>query len=168
MAKVEQQRVAAPNDHEVVVFLIGMRFNKPWKIRQWLQVGTAMPRMLRELEANPELGMLHYEQWFGRTTILVQYWQSMEKLMRYSTSRDAEHLPAWVKFNRTIGSNGDVGIWHETYKVPAKHYECIYNNMPAFGLRKALGRLEATGEHHSALDRLGIDELERDEAPAQA
>jgi hypothetical protein len=32
--------------------------------------------------------------WFGRTTILVQYWRSMDQLLAYATNREAAHLPA--------------------------------------------------------------------------
>jgi hypothetical protein len=36
-----------------------------------------------------------------------------------------------------VGTDGSVGIWHETYKVAAGDYENIYVNMPLFGLGKA-------------------------------
>ena len=49
-------------------------------------------------------------------------------------------LPAWQAFNRAVGSNGDVGIWHETYVVRPGAYETVYNNMPPWGLGAA-GRL---------------------------
>ena len=35
---------------EIVVFVIGMRVNRPWKLAQWWPVFTAMPRMLRYLQ----------------------------------------------------------------------------------------------------------------------
>ena len=73
--------------------------------------------MLRELYEKPELGLIHHEMWFGRTTIQVQYWQSMEHLLAYAKNRSAAHLPAWAAFNRSIGKDGTVGIWHETYVV---------------------------------------------------
>ncbi len=46
------------SEQPVVVFLIGMRVNRWWKVRQWLRTALAMPRMLRELGQHPELGML--------------------------------------------------------------------------------------------------------------
>ena len=55
---IERARVAAKMDGEFVVFLIGMRFNRIWKIGSWWPVVTAMPRMLRELDQHPELGCL--------------------------------------------------------------------------------------------------------------
>jgi hypothetical protein len=113
-----------------------------------------MPRMLAELRAHPELGMLSGEMWFGRTTILVQYWRTLEQLLSYAKNRDAMHLPAWQGFNHSIGSSGDVGVWHETYAVSPGGYENIYVNMPLFGLGKVGTLTPATGALRSAEGRL--------------
>ena len=127
-----------------------------WKIHKWLPVLMAMPKMLKELQTNPDLGLLHYEMWFSRTVILVQYWRSMDQLMAYAKNKEAEHLPAWRDFNKSVGTDGSVGIWHETYLASKGTYENIYANMPAFGLGKA-GTLErAHGKRESARDRLNI------------
>ncbi len=56
------ERVTGRIDGEFVVFLIGMRVNRWWKVLQWLRVALAMPRMLRELHGKPELGFLGAEQ----------------------------------------------------------------------------------------------------------
>ncbi len=139
---------------EFVVFLIGMRVNRWWKIRQWLRVVLGMGRMLRELNEHPELGFLGAESWLGRTTIMVSYWRSMEQLLAYAKSRNHEHLPAWRSFNKLVGTNGDVGIWHETYRTRAGDYESVYANMPPFGLGKVGASLEAIGPHATAQGRL--------------
>lgn len=139
---------------EFVVFLIGMRINRWWKVWQWLRVGIWMPRMLRELAEHPELGFLGAESWFGRTTVMVSYWRSMEQLLAYAKSKDSQHLPAWRAFNKTVGTNGDVGIWHETYKSRAGDYENVYVNMPPFGMGRAGTAIEATGTYARAAGRL--------------
>jgi Domain of unknown function (DUF4188) len=141
-------------DGEFAVFLIGMRINRWWKVGQWLPVALAMPRMLRELTAHPELGFLGAEQWFGRTTIMVSYWRSIDHLLAYAKSRTAGHLPAWRAFNNAVGTNGDVGIWHETYKSRPGDYETIYVNMPPFGLLRAGMTCAAEGSHADAPSRL--------------
>lgn len=141
-------------DGEFVVFLIGMRINKPWKIHKWLPVLLAMPKMLKELYRNPEMGFISQESWFGRTTIMVQYWKSFEHLEKYAKNKDSKHLPAWSKFNKTIGNSGDVGIWHETYLSRTGNYECIYNNMPRFGLGKAGNYIPAKGNFKTARERI--------------
>jgi len=117
MVNIITERMTAELDDEFVVFLIGMRINHWWKIHKWLPVSMAMPKMLKELYANPELGFISQESWFGRTTLMVQYWKSFEHLEAYAKNRKGTHLPEWVKFNKKIGHNGDVGIWHETYLI---------------------------------------------------
>lgn len=155
MSSVRAERLAANIDGDFVVFLIGMRINSLVRVDRWLPVATAMPRMLKELQRRPELGLLHYEIWGGRTTLVLQYWRSIEQLLAYATNRQAEHLPAWRAFNRAVGTNGAVGIWHETYCVSAGNYENVYVNMPEFGLGKAGGLQPATGSRQSAAGRLG-------------
>ena len=54
------QRMTAEVDGDFVVFLIGTRINKPWKILSWWPVIRAMRSMLKELDANPDLGCLGY------------------------------------------------------------------------------------------------------------
>jgi len=154
MAALINARRMGRIEGEFVVFLIGMRVNRWWKVGQWLRVALAMPRMLRELAAHPELGFLGAESWFGRTTVMVSYWRSMEQLHAYAKSRTAEHLPAWKAFNKAVGTNGDVGIWHETYKSRAGDYENVYVNMPPFGLGAVAGLVEATGPNARAARRL--------------
>jgi len=155
MPKINQGRMAAQIEGDFVVFLIGMRINKLWKVWKWLPVMTAMPRMLAELAKRPELGLLHARTHFGiRNVMVVQYWRSFDHLHRYATDKDLAHLPAWAAFNRAIGENGDVGIWHETYLTKAGEYEAVYGNMPTYGLGHAGDIIPATGQARSAKGRL--------------
>jgi hypothetical protein len=134
-------RHVARIDGDFVVFLIGMRINRPWRVRQWWPVARAMPRMIKELEADKESGFLGATQGLLTTgPSLVQYWRSFEHLEHYARDANAEHLPAWREFNQRVRASGDVGIWHETYRVRAGEYETIYGNMPRVGLG-------AVGEH---------------------
>lgn len=154
MAKTIDKRMTGRVDGEFVVFLIGMRVNRWWRVWRWLRVALAMPRMIRELQSKPELGLLGVEQWFGRTTIMVQYWRSMDQLMAYARSRTSDHLPAWKEFNKRVGTNGDVGIWHETYRVRPGDFENVYVNMVPFGLGAAGQLVEASGHYARAEGRL--------------
>ena len=151
---IRRERLTATIDGDFVVFLIGLRVNAPLKIHKWLPVLRAMPRMLAELDARPELGFLHAETWFARTTLMVQYWRSLEQLLAYAKLRDAEHLPAWQAFNKAVGTDGSVGIWHETYVVSAGRYENVYVNMPEFGLGRAGTLQPAAGGRQSAAGRM--------------
>jgi hypothetical protein len=154
MARIFNERMTAIVEGEFVVFLVGMRINKLWKIHKWIPVLMAMPKMLKELYKNPEIGFMSCETWFGRTIIVVQYWKSFELLEIYAKSKNSNHLPAWKSFNEKIGSNGDVGIWHETYLSKKGSYECIYNNMPKFGLGKVGDHVPAEGKLKSASGRI--------------
>jgi hypothetical protein len=87
-------------------------------------------------------------------SLMVQYWRSFEHLERYATDPAHAHRPAWAAFNRALASSGDVGIWHETYRVRPGDYECIYNRMPAFGLARATRAVPATGRRESAPQRI--------------
>ena len=154
MKRIVTERVTARIDGEVVVFLIGMRINRLWKIHKWWPVAFAMPRMLRELAADGASGFLGVESWFGNPTIMVQYWRSFDDLERYAKDAARLHRPAWAAFNRAIASNGDVGIWHEAYRVRQGDYECVYNNMPPFGLARATQTVPAQGRLESARGRM--------------
>jgi hypothetical protein len=154
MGAIRAERLTAEIDGEVVVFLIGMRVNRLWKVHRWLPVARAMGRMLREIQADPSSGFLGVEQWFGNPSVMVQYWRSFDALERYATDKARAHLSAWAAFNRAVGSNGDVGIWHVTDRVRRGDYECVYNNMPLFGLAKATRAVPATGRRESAPGRM--------------
>lgn len=147
------RRVTASIEGDFVVFIIGARFNRWWKLPKYLWFVSTMPKMLAEVAAKPESGFLGWEP-LGLTAN-IQYWRSFEHLAAYSRSRDQTHYPYWVKFNKEIGSNGDIGIWHETFLVRAGEYECIYNNMPLRGLAKAARHIDAVGRASSAAGRLG-------------
>ena len=84
----------------------------------------------------------------------MQYWRSLDQLMAYASAREAEHLPAWQAFNRAVGTDGTVGIWHETYLSKAGAFESVYANMPPFGLGKVGPLVEAKGPYRSASQRL--------------
>jgi hypothetical protein len=155
MAEIIGRRVSGEIAGDFVLFLIGIRINRPWKFSRWLPVFSAMPRMLKELERKPELGLLHYRLHFGlASAMVVQYWRSFDLLNEYAHARNAAHLPAWAAFNKAVGTNGDVGIWHETYLIAPGKSESIYVNMPKFGLGAAGGIFDATGARSSAEKRL--------------
>ena len=49
-----------------------------------------MPRMLKDLESRPELGLLHYRLHFSlRSPWVVQYWESFEQLGGCARARDS-------------------------------------------------------------------------------
>jgi hypothetical protein len=156
MSQVFAGRYSAQLKGTFVVFLIGMRINRLLAFGKWVPVARAMGPMIRELYANKSSGFLHAETmvtWRG--VALVQYWRSFEQLHGYAHNRDANHMPAWIAFNRSVGNGGSVGIWHETYEVAAGRYECVYGNMPRWGLAGAGEHAPAEGQLRDAKSRMG-------------
>jgi hypothetical protein len=158
MAQIFKGRYTAQTDEPFVVFIIGFRINQLWAIHKWLPVGAAMGPMLQTLFRHPEKGFLWGEVFlYGLGVGLIQYWRSFEDLERFARQPSEPHLAAWKRFNQAIGSGGSVGIWHETYLVQANQYECVYGNMPMFGLAHATKHVPATGNRETARLRLGGD-----------
>lgn len=149
---------------EVVVFLIGFRPNALWKVRSWWPVASAMPRMLRHLDAHPGMGLLGAQGCLAPWPTFIQYWRSFDALERFSRDPSAPHLEPWRTFNRMARVSDDVGIWHETYRVRPSDMETIYSNMPATGLAKAVGSVPVGRGRDSAAARMG---LRADEVPPE-
>jgi Domain of unknown function (DUF4188) len=155
MPTIHPGRFAARIEGPFVVFLIGFRINRFFAFNKWLPVAKAMGPMLSELYANPQLGFLGGHSsllWPG--VAMTQYWRSFNQLVDYAQSKTATHLPAWKAFNQSVGSDGTVGIWHETYQVAAGQYECVYANMPPFGLALVGDHEPATGHLRDARARM--------------
>jgi len=162
MAVIFPGRYTAQSDEPFVVFLIGMRVNRLLAVRSWTRVAAAMPPMIDELRRNPELGLLHAEFFvYWRGVGVVQYWRSFEHLHAYAHAQNEAHLPAWAGFNRRIGGNGSVGIWHESYTVTSGQFECVYANMPRFGLAGATKHVAAVGRLENARMRIARDEAQK-------
>jgi hypothetical protein len=150
-------RMTADATEGVTVFLIGMRINNFRALRSWWPVFRAMPRMLRELSQDQGSGLLGYRLRLGspRDFEVIQYWESPEKLLGYAAAPERQHRPAWAAFNRHArAGRGHVGIWHETYVVPAGGHECIYADMPPYGLAAATAVVPVARRGEQAAERL--------------
>lgn len=166
---IHRGRFSAQIDGPFVVFVIGMRINQLWKFWKWIPVSREMGPMVKELFAHPEKGMLAANTFINwRTIMLVQYWRSFDHLEKFSRSSDDPHFEAWKRFNRRVGNNSSVGIWHETYSIPAGAYEAIYVNMPTIGLGQAGTLVPSTGRLENARARIsGSDVPSALEPPPQ-
>lgn len=156
MTPIYPGRFTAQVDGPFVVFIIGMRVNRLLAVHKWLPVARAMGPMIKELSAHPERGLLGAQTvFYWRGVGVIQYWRSYEALETFSRNPRASHLEAWKRFNRAVGADGSVGIWHETYLIDAGRYECVYGNMPRFGLARAGAHQPAVGAKETANRRLG-------------
>jgi len=157
MEDIFAARYTARVEKPIVLFLIGMRFNNLLAVGKWFPVARAMPRMLAELSKKPESGLLFYRSYLsGRVVLVQEYWESFDKLLAYAHDRAGQHFPAWAAFTRSIGTNGSVGIWHETYLIEPGKSECVYVNMPRFGLAAAAAHVKAEGRLAAAKDRMAV------------
>ncbi|MGO9778637.1 MAG: monooxygenase family protein [Streptosporangiaceae bacterium] len=77
-------------------------------------------------------------------------WRSSEV-----ATRQISTATSWRQFNRAVRASGDVGIWHETFRVRAGEYEAVYGNMPVFGLAAAARHLPAGRKGDTAAARIG-------------
>jgi hypothetical protein len=167
-------RVTAQPSEPFVVFLIGMRVNKFSAVRKWWPVASAFPRMIQQLQKEPELGMLGSELFYSLvplTTICLSYWKSFDHLERFARGKGGLHVEAWQRFMKDIGyTNGVVGIYHETYLIEPGKSESIYGNMPPFGLSKAFpGTVVGVGERLSrARTRIGTGKHADEPLPESA
>jgi hypothetical protein len=153
MTEINTERLHAEMDEPFVVFLIGMRIHSLWRVWEWLPVFLAMPRMLRELTRAD--GLLGSRTKPGlRNWMVVQYWRSFEDLEAYAIDPDAEHRPAWRRYDDELADSGAVGIWHETYLIAPDGYETVYNNMPDHGLGEVGRLVPASGRRARAGSRL--------------
>jgi len=128
-------------------------------------VGVRLPRDAADdqgARGGPRLRLPGRDQGLWTTgPSLVRYWRSFEDLERYARDPDAEHLPAWREFNQRVRASGDVGIWHETYRVRAGEYEAIYGNMPRVGLAAAGELIPVGSMNDTAALRIGAREDDR-------
>ena len=156
MSAIIPARMTAAHQGPLFVFIIGMRINRFHRIDKWLPVARAMGPMIAELSRDPESGFLGAQSMLAglRTVLLLQYWRDFDSLEAYARAREKAHWPAWTAFNKAVGTDGSVGIFHETYAVPAGASETIYANMPIFGLGKATSLVPATGSRNEARSRM--------------
>ncbi|PYE12766.1 uncharacterized protein DUF4188 [Williamsia limnetica] len=154
MSNVRRGRTTHLYDGELVVFHIGMTFNKWWRPDLWVPVFLAMPMMVKELSEDPESGLLDYEMLFNRNgPYVVQYWSSIDKLYEYASEGSLAHRPAWAKFNRTARkAPGAVGVWHETFVV--ERAESMVVDTKPLGLPRATTAVAVQKEHARAQSRL--------------
>ncbi len=153
MPEIFPGRWTADIEGDFVVFLIGMRVNRPWKLRKVAFMARTMPKLLRELADDPAFGCLGSWQAIHSPVapVVVQYWRSFDDLEAYAHA--LTHNAMWKRYFQLVKADGDIGIWHETFKVRAREYECVYGGMPRFGLATA-GEHRGLGSASQARQRL--------------
>ncbi|RGP63674.1 hypothetical protein FSPOR_8460 [Fusarium sporotrichioides] len=122
-----------PGANSVVVFHLGIQMNHPLGLAApgMSQVGKYFKAMMEDLESHrDEYGLLTSSSWRGderssnNTLLNIYYFRDVEGLHRFA--HGDIHRKAWDYMNKTKPKH--VGIFHETYSVPARAYENLYVN----------------------------------------
>jgi hypothetical protein len=136
-------RFMARNEEPVAVLLIGIKVNRWRSPARWMPVMFSMPGMIKELTRDPDSGLLGYRMLWGPRmgeVMLVQYWRKAGDIRAFAHDAQRLHRPAQGRFwDRYLKSVGAVGIWHEMFSLRAGAYQCLYGDMPAFGLGAVTG-----------------------------
>ncbi|OAA39957.1 hypothetical protein NOR_05951 [Metarhizium rileyi] len=121
------------SSQQLVVFNLGVQFNHP---RGRLcpygrDIGDKFTEMNnRLLERREELGLISVSEWAGfkpstaDTIMMSYYFKDVESIHKFA--HEEMHRRAWDWYNSL--RPGHIGIFHETFVVPAQSYETIYAN----------------------------------------
>ncbi|KIL90808.1 hypothetical protein FAVG1_05503 [Fusarium avenaceum] len=140
-----------PAANSVVVLHLGMQINHP--------LGLAAPGMDRmskffadmqeELNSHrDEFGMLGMSTWRGddrgsnNTLLNIFYFRDLESLHRFAHGE--VHRRGWDYINKSKLKH--IGVFHETYSVPAREYENVYVNCRPVMMGRASVRTTPVGE----------------------
>ncbi|KAG5916743.1 hypothetical protein E4U42_007521 [Claviceps africana] len=129
---------STPSDHPLVVFNLGVQFNHPQgqlcpHAKDLAEKFAAMTREL--LARRHELGLLSVTNWSGAddqpasgagpdTMLISYYFRDVESVHRFA--HEEMHRAAWDWYQAVRPHH--IGIFHETFVVPAHAHETIYVN----------------------------------------
>jgi hypothetical protein len=134
MADNLRSRFTISNQADVTVFVLGLRVNRVTAVRTWIPMLRTLRLLLAEAASADGSGLLGYRTYvrWPREVMVMQYWRGPTQLMEFA--QGTTHQQAWSDFYRLAVKGGAVGLWHETYAVPAGRYEAIYGILPPLGL----------------------------------
>ncbi|EMC90873.1 hypothetical protein BAUCODRAFT_118116 [Baudoinia panamericana UAMH 10762] len=144
---------SVPAKDDVVVFLIGTRFNHPLGLLApgVREFGGFMSSMIDQLDKEGFEDYLGSTSWLNAGTrdtsnelLIVQYWRSTEGLHKYANG--PLHRESWDWFNRNTKAYPHLAIYHETFKAPAGNHETIYLNSHASHLASTTTKVWENGE----------------------
>jgi len=130
---------SSPSSRQVVVFHIGVRYSHPLGLLApgVLEFRARLAAQYDELALRArEYGFLGGSFWRGaersrvNAGMAVMYFASLEGL--HAFAHDEVHRGAWEWYEGFVRRTGHrhIGIFHETFVVPAGRWETIYGNCP--------------------------------------
>lgn len=146
-------RYTAKIEGDFVVFIVGLSPNHIRDIPYAYQVYRRQIKLVKWLAARKEESGLYAWKlcWIGGPA-MIQHWRSFEDLELFAIREDAPHIHGLRWIHRTL-RRGGTSIWHETYKVHAGEYECIYGNTPRMLAARA-GEMILLPDSSRARDRI--------------
>lgn len=153
-----------PASQDVVVFLIGTRYNHPYGLLapNAEKVANYFTQMVSDLEEHPdEFGFLGATTWMNTRAaskneiMVVCYFRSVEGL--HSFAHADYHLKGWNWWNKEFHKMPHITIFHETYRVPAGNWESIYVNSKISGLQSTIFKVPEEGTGKEVYQRPIVD-----------
>ena len=152
---VRTGRWMATREAPFAVFVFGMRLNRLRGLPRYLWGLRVLRRILRDLDAHPEHGLLAGRVYrAGRTLIAVQYWESFDALDAWARDHRLPPRKPWQRYLREALGDEAMGLWHETYLASPGSWEGVYVNMPPWGLAEGGEAVEMQATRGSARQRL--------------
>ncbi|KAK2603494.1 hypothetical protein QQS21_004354 [Conoideocrella luteorostrata] len=138
---------SSPSSQPLVVFKLGVQFNHPRG--QFCPGGKEIAEKFLDmnrslLERRDELGLISVSSWggqqeeIGSTILLNYYFRDVESVHKFA--HEEMHRKAWDWY--TNERLDHIGIFHETFLVPAHAYESIYVNCKPLLMGAGLVRCE--------------------------
>lgn len=124
-----------PGAQPVVVFNLGVQYNHPLGMLapEVKQMGEYFEAMRADLhERRHDLGLLDMSFWRGAdrdsnsTMLMTMFFRDLEGLHRFA--HEPIHREAWDWWHAKARNPKHIGIFHETFCVPAGAYETLYVN----------------------------------------
>ncbi|KAG6192631.1 hypothetical protein E4U22_007826 [Claviceps purpurea] len=164
---------STPSSHPLVVFNLGVQFNHPrgQMCPYAKELAEKFAHMSRDLlSRREELGLLSVTNWTGLdlqpasgagpdTLLMSYYFRDVESIHRFA--HEEMHREAWDWYNSVKPHH--IGIFHETFVVPAHGHESIYVNCRPFMLgaslvkvddeKKTDGRTDGGEDHEASKSR---------------
>jgi hypothetical protein len=68
---------------------------------------------------------------FDNSMCWISYWKSVDHLLAFA--HGSAHRKGWDMYLKLIKEHKHLGLMHELYAVPKKHWETMYHNYEPFG-----------------------------------
>ncbi|KAH6952452.1 hypothetical protein BKA56DRAFT_505148 [Ilyonectria sp. MPI-CAGE-AT-0026] len=131
-----------PADADICVIIISACSNHPLGMfaPNYKTIFDFFKKNVEDLEANaPENGFLGMSGWLhagerpaGPEVMMVGYFKDVSYLHKFAHS--TSHRNGWNWWDSIVKDNPYLGIMHEVYMVPKKHWESVYINCNRTGL----------------------------------